>query len=98
MPTCAAAAAHLPGVVRLHAADRDQRVATLRDGIGDQVFELPRLVATVRESLLQSSRLAHISAPPSDFVRRSSGCTGVGAEEQRFAREGVEPHRPDSIA
>ena len=40
----------LPGVVRLHAADGDERVATLRDGVGDQVFELPRLVATVRES------------------------------------------------
>ena len=36
---------HLARLVRLDAADGDQGVAALRDGFGDQVFQLARLVA-----------------------------------------------------
>src|SRR3712207_7541536 len=36
-------------VVGLHAADRHQRVRALRDRVGDEVLELARLVAAVRE-------------------------------------------------
>ena len=38
------------GVVRLHAADRDQRVGVGGDRVGDDVFELPELVAAEREA------------------------------------------------
>src|SRR5204863_9390027 len=37
----------LSGVIRLHAADRHKRVATLRQRVGHQVLELPGLVAAV---------------------------------------------------
>jgi hypothetical protein len=39
----------LAGVVRLHAADRHQRVGVRGDRIGNDVFELAQLVAPVRE-------------------------------------------------
>ena len=39
----------LPRVVRLDAADRDERVASLREGVRGQVLELARLVAAVGE-------------------------------------------------
>jgi len=38
------------GVVRLHAADRDQRVGVGGDRIGDDVFELAQLVAAIGEA------------------------------------------------
>jgi hypothetical protein len=40
----------LPRLVRLNAADRHQRVAGLRQCLGDQVFELAGLVATERKA------------------------------------------------
>ena len=40
----------LPRVVRLHAADRDERVAALRQRLRDEVLQLPRLVAAVCEA------------------------------------------------
>src|SRR6185437_8450857 len=40
----------LARVVRLDAADRDERVAPLGQGVGDEVLELSRLVATEREA------------------------------------------------
>src|SRR5207244_12209788 len=40
----------LPRVVRLHTADRDERVAALRERVGDEVLQLARLVAAVREA------------------------------------------------
>ncbi|MEY9477402.1 hypothetical protein ABH981_001615 [Bradyrhizobium ottawaense] len=38
------------GVVRLHAADRDQRVGVGRDRVGDDVFEFAQLVAAIGEA------------------------------------------------
>ena len=40
----------LARVVRLHAADRDERVAALRERVGGEVLELAHLVAAVREA------------------------------------------------
>ena len=40
----------LPRVVRLDSADRDQRVGAGSDGVGNDVFELPQLVAAEREA------------------------------------------------
>jgi hypothetical protein len=37
-------------VVRLHTADRDKRVAPLRDGVCGEVLELAHLVAAVRQT------------------------------------------------
>ena len=41
---------HLTGVVRLHAADRHQRVGVRGNRVGDDVFELAQLVAAVGEA------------------------------------------------
>ena len=41
---------HLARVVRLHAADRDQRVGVRGDRIGNDIFELAQLVAAEREA------------------------------------------------
>ena len=41
---------HLARVVRLHAADRDQRVGVRGDRVGNDVFELAQLVAAEREA------------------------------------------------
>ena len=40
----------LAGMVRLHAADRDQRVGVRGDRVGDDIFELAQLVAAEREA------------------------------------------------
>ena len=37
-------------MVRLDSADRDQRVGAGSDGVGNDVFELPQLVAAEREA------------------------------------------------
>jgi hypothetical protein len=37
-------------VVRLHTADRDERVAPLREGVRSEVLELAHLVAAVRKT------------------------------------------------
>src|SRR6185437_5319228 len=60
----------LAGVVGLHAADRNQRVAAFGQGIGDQVLQLARLVAAVGDARVQSSRLAQTDAPPRCADRR----------------------------
>ena len=41
---------HLARVIRLHAADRDERVAAVRQGVGDQVLEFANLVAAEGEA------------------------------------------------
>ena len=41
---------NLTGVVRLHAADRDERVASLREGFCGEILELAHLVAAVGEA------------------------------------------------
>jgi hypothetical protein len=40
----------LAGVVRLHAADRDEGVAALGERVGDEVFEFAGLVPAVRDA------------------------------------------------
>jgi hypothetical protein len=40
----------LPRLIRLDAADRDQRVAALRQRLGDQIFKLASLVAAECEA------------------------------------------------
>ena len=70
---------HLPRVVGLHAADRDQRVAAGRERVGDQVLELAGLVAAEGDA-----RVAVVALGPQPrrrrdaAVRRSSGWIGEG--------------------
>jgi hypothetical protein len=75
-------------VVRLHAADRDECVAALRESVGDEVLELPQLVAAEREAGVQSSRLAQSDAPRSSSVSRSSRWIGEAPK-----RSGYRPNR-----
>ena len=83
----------LAGVIRLDAADRDQGVAALRKGLGNEVLELPHLVAAVGESRVavltlgpDLDRPAQMLAQPFEAVHRR------GPEEQRHALEVDEPH------
>jgi len=65
-------------VVGLDAADRDERVAALRERFSNQVFEFSGLVATERESTVAILTLGPDLRATSDLVRRSRGCTGDG--------------------
>ena len=65
--------------LRLHAADRDQRVAALRQRVGDEVLELAGLVAAVtRCRSCSPPAWPTARAPPRCAVSRSSRCTGDG--------------------
>ena len=81
-------------MVRLHTADRDERVAALGERLGREVLELPHLVATVGKSGVAVLPLrpeldltAEVVAQPVEPVDRG------GAEEQRDTREVGERHR-----
>ena len=83
----------LPRVVRLHAADRDERVAALRERVSDQVLQLPRLVAAVREARVAVLALrpdldlaAEVLAQPLEPMHRRR------TEEQRHASDVVQTH------
>ena len=82
----------LARVIRLHAADRDERVAALFERVGEQVLEFPRLVASVGEAradvvaLRPHARAAEVLGQPLERMDRR------GAEEKRIALELVEAH------
>ncbi len=84
---------HLARVVRLHAADRDERVAALRERVGGKVLELARLVAAECEpaghvvALGPDRRTAELGGEPVEPVHRRR------AEEQLDAGERLELHR-----
>src|SRR5262249_53473223 len=83
----------LARVVRLDAADRDERVAAGGERVGDEVLELAHLVAAVREPRVAVVALrpeldlaAEVRAQPLEPVDRRR------AEEQRDALEVGEAH------
>jgi hypothetical protein len=77
-------------VVRLHAADRDERVAALRERVGDEVLELTGLVAAEGEAggnvvpLRPDLRAAKVLAQPLEPV------DGRRTEQEREPLEAVE--------
>ena len=80
----------LARVIRLHAADRHERVAALRERVGGEELELPRLVAAVREAGVAVVALrphvhlaAEVLAQPGEAMHRRR------PEEERDARERV---------
>ena len=77
----------LPRVVRLHAADRDERVASLRERVGREVLELAHLVAAVGEA-----RVAVLPLRPDLDLRRrgarSAARAGAPATARRAAARG----------
>jgi glucose-6-phosphate 1-dehydrogenase len=83
-------------VVRLHAADRDERVGALRDGVRDEVLELAGLVAAECEpgvavvALRPERRTAELRRQPLQPVDRR------GAEEQAVAGKVVEGRQRNS--
>ena len=86
----------LAGVVALHAADRDERVAALRERVGDEVLELARLVAAVGDPGVAVLALRPYvgTASPIRKVRGQAleAVHGRGPEEQRVPGERVEGH------
>ena len=93
MPVARGGGRHLARVVGLHAADRDERVAALRERVGDEVLELAGLVAAVGQAAVAvvalgpELRAAEVRGQPLEPVDRRR------PEEQRVARERVEVHR-----
>ena len=83
---------NLARVVRLDAADRDERVAPLRERIGREVLELPLLFPpnASRSSVLPLRPDLDLAAE----VRGQSleAVDGRGADEERDAREVLEAH------
>ena len=85
---------HLARVVRLHAADRDERVAALRERVGGEVLQLAHLVPAVGEpgaarppaSPRSSTSPPRCSLEPLEPVHRR------GAELERHAVEAREAH------
>ena len=83
----------LARVVRLDAADRDERVAALRERVGGEVLELARLVAAVREAGVAVVALgpdldlaAEVLAQPVEAMHRRR------PEDERDTRERVGGH------
>src|SRR3954447_5471359 len=83
----------LAGVVRLNAADRDERVAALRECVGDQILELAGLVTAKRKAavaivaLRPHLRAAEMGAGALEPMNRRR------AEDQRVAFEGFKDQR-----
>ena len=83
----------LTGVVRLHAADRDERVAPLREGVGGEVLELAHLVAAVRQA-----RVAVLSLRPDVdgatemLAQPLESMDWRRSEEERDAIEALDAH------
>jgi len=86
---------HLPRVVRLHAADGDQRVAALRQPVRDQVLQLARLVPAEGEAgrdvvpLRPDPRAAEMLGQAVEPVDRRR------PEDERKPLETVERHSHD---
>src|SRR5437773_1720570 len=81
----------MPITRRLHAADRDECVAALRERVGDEVLELPQLVAAEREAGVAVVTLgpercaAELLGQPFEPVDRG------GAEKERIPLESSDP-------
>ena len=86
-------AGHRPGVVRLHSADRHERVAALGERVGHQVLELAHLVAAEGDARVAVLALrpdldltAQVLAQAAERMDRR------GAEGQRVPCEVVDAH------
>ncbi|KAJ3472248.1 hypothetical protein NLI96_g13385 [Meripilus lineatus] len=84
----------LAGLVRLHAADRHERVGALRERVGDEVFELARLVAAERKAAvavlalrIQLDLAAEVRAQALERLDRRR------AERERITGETLQIHR-----
>ncbi len=77
---------NLARVVGLHAADRHQRVAALGERVGDQVLELPGLVAPERESAVAVLALGPDLGAAEVLAEPLQRVDGGGPEQQRMAR------------
>ena len=84
----------LARVVRLHAADRDERVAALGERVGDEVLELARLVAAEGEARGAVVALGPDGGAAQVLRQPVEPVDGRGTERQRIALEVVE--RPGS--
>jgi hypothetical protein len=88
----------LPGVVGLDAADRHQRVGTLRERVGDQVFQLAGLVAAVCDAgvavlpLRPDLGTAQMAGQPVQPVHRRR------AEQQRVTGKAGDAHERPSVS
>jgi hypothetical protein len=76
---------HLPGVVGLDPADGDQRVGSLRQGVGNQVFELPDLVAAEGEAAVAVITLGPDFCATQMLRQARKGMDRRGPEGERIA-------------
>ena len=88
---------NLAGVVGLIAANRNERVGTLRNDVGNDVFEFAGLVAAKREPAVDifpfgpDLRAAEVVAEATQRVNRA------GSERQGIAREIRQSHRSSGM-
>ena len=81
---------HLPCVVRLHAADRDERVAALRQRVRDQVLQLARLVPAEGEARGDVVALGPERGAAEVLGQALERMDGRRPEQQLIALEAVE--------
>ncbi len=88
-----------PGVVGLHAANRDQRVGVGGDCVRDDVFELAQLVATIGEAGIAVLALGIDIDIAAKMLRQPLQLLdGRRAEGERVARKFVELHGSSRLA
>jgi hypothetical protein len=83
----------LPRVVRLHAVDRDERVASLSDRFGGQVLELANLVTAVRKPRVAVLALRpELDLAPEMLAQTLELMDRRRSEEERDAVEPLDAH------
>jgi hypothetical protein len=84
-------------VVRLHAADRDERVAPLRERVRGEVLELAHLVAAVREARVTVLALRpDVDAAAEVLAQALEPMDRRRSEEERDTVEALAAHRARS--
>jgi hypothetical protein len=81
-------------VVGLDATDGNQRVAALRQGVGNQVLELPGFVAPEREATIAVLAFCPHVGAAQPLAEPIEAMHGRRPEEQRLASELGEFHEP----
>ena len=81
-------------MVRLDTADRDQRVAALRERVRHQVLEFARLVASIGQATVAVIALRPQARAPQMSRQTVQRMDRRGAEKQGLAGEGFEVHAP----
>ena len=87
----------LAGVVALVAADRDERVRSLGEGVGDDVFQLASLVATERQPRVDVLSLGPDPGAAEVIAQAVERMHGAGTEREFVPRKVSDAHNARSL-